>query len=256
VIVALNSLEVPVNQRKFVKGGLTAFDALLDSYVELDVSDGEYAQGNFGNQDTTDWALYALSSLYRSLETGAKHTRFFDFSDITPRFSRPTPHPEDSLVSGGSSGGASSSGGGSVGSGVSSSRGSGGSGSASAGSARGASSSGSSSGSSSSSSSGGSGENSGASSATQNPSGTTVLTGDAATPLGSLLSADNQSSMSPSTFGSPGAHVLAEDIALDASANAEQDSTLMLIVGFSFLGAAALAGLLFKFGLFSKLFIK
>jgi hypothetical protein len=110
VIVALNSLGVPLDHYLFTKLGNTVFDALVRSYTDTETGSGEEPQGAFGilsvsedqsmaplavtpDQNATDWGLYALTSLYRALETQTSYTRFFDFSDIIPLWRLPDEDP-------------------------------------------------------------------------------------------------------------------------------------------------------------------
>lgn len=85
VIVALNALDVPLNDPRFVKNGKTVLDDLMTYYIE---AEGSFCHtpGGGVNGMATDQAMYALVSYYRSL-TG--QNKLYDMSDALPKPSTP-----------------------------------------------------------------------------------------------------------------------------------------------------------------------
>jgi hypothetical protein len=78
VIVALNALDIPLDDVRFVKDGNTVWDA----FISFQLADGsfEHEAGGGTNGMATEQAAYTLASLYRSL-TGANS--LYDMSDVT-----------------------------------------------------------------------------------------------------------------------------------------------------------------------------
>lgn len=81
VIVALNALDIPLNDPSFVKNGKTVLDDMMIYYIE---SEGSFCHtiGDGANPMATDQAMYALVSYYRSI-TG--QNKLYDMSDARPK---------------------------------------------------------------------------------------------------------------------------------------------------------------------------
>jgi hypothetical protein len=74
-LVALNALNIALNDARFVKNGKTAYDGLMRYYDEVG---GYFRHTTEANAMSTDQAMYALVSLYRTL-TGANS--IYDMTD-------------------------------------------------------------------------------------------------------------------------------------------------------------------------------
>lgn len=93
VIIALTALRIPMDDARFVKDGRTAFDGLLEFYVEKENAFSHYAAGD-ANAISTYQAFTAVAALYRSEQN---MTTLFDFSD-TAQQQEASSQPEQSAA--------------------------------------------------------------------------------------------------------------------------------------------------------------
>ncbi|MDR1953122.1 MAG: DUF4430 domain-containing protein [Clostridiales Family XIII bacterium] len=70
VLIAMNALNIELNDARFVKNRKTAYDGLMSFYYHAGGYFKHTADGNEANAMSTDQGMYALVSLYRTL-TGA-----------------------------------------------------------------------------------------------------------------------------------------------------------------------------------------
>lgn len=77
MLVGLNALGISIEDSRFVKGGRTLYDALMD-YYDASADAFRHSKSGSVNQMATDQALCALTSLYRSMQG---LNRLYDMSD-------------------------------------------------------------------------------------------------------------------------------------------------------------------------------
>ncbi|MEG0702572.1 MAG: cadherin-like beta sandwich domain-containing protein [Christensenella sp.] len=89
VIVALNAMNIALNDARFVKGNKTVLDGLMIYYIGAEGSFKHMSADRGPSAMATDQGMYALVSYYRSI-TG--QTRLYDMTDMIPK--PPTPDVE------------------------------------------------------------------------------------------------------------------------------------------------------------------